>query len=136
MRLKSTIPIIEPDDKQQIKPGVAYLAPSNYHMYAELGNTIALSTEGMVKYSRPSIDLTFESASNAFRDKLVGIIVSGANTDGAEGIKKVKERGGYTIVQEPSEATISTMPNGALKIAKIDKVLKIDEIIKFLVAIN
>lgn len=136
LSLKSNIPVVEPDDKQSIKAGVAYLAPSNYHMLIEVGNTIALTTDIMVKYSRPSIDLTFDSASNVYRDKLIGIIVSGANSDGADGIKQVKDRGGLTIAQDPSEAAIQTMPNAALNATKIDKVLKIDEIVNFLVSLK
>ena len=135
LSLKSNIPVIEPHDKEVIKPGIAYLAPSNYHMYVELGNTIALSTEDMVKFSRPSIDLTFDTASYIYKDKMVGVIVSGANTDGAEGIKRSKERGAFTIAQNPEEATIKTMPDAAIKAAPMDKILSIDEICKFLISI-
>jgi len=133
LNLKSNIPVVEPEDKQSIKPGIAYLAPSNYHMLVEVGNTIALSTDKMVKYSRPSIDLTFDSASNVYRHKLVGVIVSGANSDGADGIKQAKDRGALTIAQDPLEATIQTMPSAAINATKIDHVLKIDELVKFLV---
>ena len=136
LSIKSNIPVIEPEDKQQIKPGIAYLAPSNYHMYVELGNTISLSTDEMVKYSRPSIDLTFDTASYVYKDKMVGVIVSGANTDGADGIRKSKERGAYTIAQNPDEATIKTMPDAAIKAAEMDQILTIDEICKFLVSIK
>jgi two-component system chemotaxis response regulator CheB len=136
LSLKSNIPVIEPDDKQSIKPGIAYLAPSNYHMLIEVGKTISLSTDKMVKFSRPSIDLTFESASNVYRDKLVGVIISGANSDGAEGIKKAKERGSLTVAQDPLEATIQTMPNAAINATKIDHVLKIDDIVKFLLTLQ
>ena len=94
LSIKSNIPIIEPFDKDTIKPGIGYLAPSNYHMYIELNKKIALSTEEPVNHSRPSIDLTFETAATAYRNKLVGIILSGANRDGADGLKKVKQNGG------------------------------------------
>jgi two-component system, chemotaxis family, protein-glutamate methylesterase/glutaminase len=136
LSIKSAIPIIEPDDKQSIKPGIAYLAPSNYHMLIEVGNTIALSTDRMVKYSRPSIDLTFDSASHVYRDKLVAVIVSGANSDGAAGIQMAKERGALTLVQDPSEATIQTMPASAIQATTIDKVLKIDDIVNFLIGLK
>jgi len=135
LSIKSNIEIVEPNDKQTIKPGVAYLAPSNYHMYIEPGNYFALSTEDMVKFSRPAIDLTFETASAVYRDKLVGVIVSGANTDGANGIAWVKKRGGLTIAQDPKEATISTMPDGAIKATQIDHILSIDDIVKKLIAV-
>lgn len=132
LALKSNIPIVEPEDKETIKNGIAYLAPSNYHMYVELGNKIALSTEEMVKYSRPSIDLTFDTASFVYREKILGIMLSGANTDGAEGIRKLKERGGYAIAQDPAEASVRTMPEAAIKIAPMDEILKLEDIIKFL----
>lgn len=132
LSIKSNIPVIEPDDKTPIKAGVAYLAPSNYHMFVEVGFTIALSTDEMVKYSRPSIDLTFDTASYVYRDKMVGVIVSGANTDGADGIRKSKERGAFTIAQNPEEATIKTMPDAAIKAATMDKIMNIDDICNFL----
>lgn len=136
LSIKSNIPVIEPEDKQVIKPGVAYLAPSNYHMFVELGNTISLSTDEMVKYSRPSIDLTFDTASYVYKDKMVGVIVSGANTDGADGIRKSKERGAHCIAQNPEEATIKTMPDAAIKAATMDQILTIDDICKFLVSLK
>jgi two-component system chemotaxis response regulator CheB len=132
LSLKSKKTIIEPDDKDSIKRGMVYLAPANYHMNIELGNKIALSTDEMVNNSRPSIDLTFESASYVYKNKAIGIMLSGANKDGAWGMKKLKERGGFTIVQDPKECTIDTMTQAALNITKIDLVLKTDEIIKFL----
>lgn len=132
LNIKSKIPVREPEDKEKILPGKIYLAPSNYHLFVELGYTFALSTEEMVKYSRPSIDLVFETASYVYRDKVIGIILSGANSDGADGIKKVKERGGLTIVQDPDDATIKTMPEAAINSTEIDMVLTTKEIINFL----
>lgn len=132
LSLKSKKTIVEPDDKESIKKGIVYLAPSNYHMNIELGNKIALSTEEMINNSRPSIDNTFESASYVYKKKIIGIILSGANKDGAAGIKKLKDRGGFAIVQDPDECTIQTMTLAALNITKIDLVLKTDGIIKFL----
>jgi len=132
LSIKSNIPVLEPEDKESIKPGRAYLAPSNYHMYVELGNYFALSTEEMVKFSRPSIDLTFETASYVFKEKMVGIMLSGANTDGAEGMFRAHKRGSYTIVQDPTEASVKTMPEGCLKLFQPDEVLNVEKIIKFL----
>jgi two-component system chemotaxis response regulator CheB len=132
LNIKSNIQVIEPEDKESIKPGKAYLAPSNYHMFVEIGNTCALSTEDMVKFSRPSIDLTFDTASYVYRNYMIGIMLSGANTDGAEGFQKAHQRGAFTIVQNPEEATIKTMPEGALKLVKPDLVLDIADIVKFL----
>jgi two-component system chemotaxis response regulator CheB len=132
LMLKSNIPIIEPDDKEQIKPGRAYLAPANYHMYIDMGNRIALSTEEPVHHSRPSIDLSFITAAQAYRDKLIGIILSGANTDGASGLQKIKELNGLTIVQNPAECQVRTMTESAMKLTKVDHVFNTDQIIQFL----
>jgi two-component system, chemotaxis family, protein-glutamate methylesterase/glutaminase len=133
LSLKSNIPVIEPDDKDQIKPGIAYLAPANYHMFVELGNRIALSTEQPVNHSRPSIDLTFITAAQAYREKAIGIILSGANKDGALGLKKIKDLGGLAIVQDPAECQVQTMTEASLKLTKVDYVLKTNQIIDFLI---
>ena len=132
LSIKSTIQIIEPNDKDPIKPGKAYLAPANYHMYVELGNRIALSTEESVNHSRPSIDLSFITAAEAYRDKLIAIILSGANKDGAYGIKKVNDYGGLTIVQDPNECQVKTMTEASIKMTKIDHIYSTNEIIRFL----
>jgi len=132
LSIKSVKPVIEPFDKEGIKKGKVYLAPANYHMYIELGHTFGLSTESMVNNSRPSIDITLESSANAYKQRLIGILLSGANKDGAIGMKAIKERGGLTIVQEPKECMIDTMPVAAMKITEIDYTLTIENIIKFL----
>ncbi len=132
LSIKSAIQIIEPNDKDPIKPGKAYLAPANYHMYVELGNRIALSTEEPVNHSRPSIDLSFITAAEAYRDKLIAIILSGANKDGAYGIKKVNDYGGLTIVQDPNECQVKTMTEASIKMTKIDHIYSTNEIIRFL----
>jgi two-component system chemotaxis response regulator CheB len=132
LSLKSMLQVVEPFDKESIKKGIVYLAPSNYHMSIELGNYFAMSTEDMVNNSRPAIDLTLGTAGYVYRDKLIGILLSGANRDGGMGMKHIKDKGGLTIVQEPSECMIDTMPKAALSLTKIDYVLKIDQIIEFL----
>ena len=136
LALKSNLPIIEPDDKEQIKPGKAYLAPANYHMYIELGNRIALSTEEPLNHSRPSIDLSFITAAQSYREKLIAIILSGANSDGAIGLQKVKEYNGVTIVQDPKECQVRTMTEAAIKQTQIDYIFTTDQIIKFLLKLN
>lgn len=136
LSIKSTKPIVEPYDKENIRRGCVYLAPANYHMCIELGNSIALSTEEMTNNSRPAIDHTFETASYVYRDKLIGILLSGANKDGAYGMMRLKERGGLTIVQDPQESMINAMPNAAISQAKIDHVLTIDRIIDFFLELD
>lgn len=129
---KSNITITEPNDKEHIYPGRAYLAPANYHMFIEVGHSIALSTEESVNHSRPSIDLSFITAAKAYRDKLLGIILSGANKDGAEGLRMVKAMNGTTIVQNPRESEITTMPESAVKVTDVDYIFNTDEIVKYL----
>lgn len=134
--IKSSRPIIEPHDKESIRKGNIYLAPANYHMSIELGNTIALSTEEVYNNSRPAIDLTFETASYVYKNKLIGILLSGANKDGALGMLKVQQRGGTTIVQDPSTCVIDTMPTAAMDLLQVDHVLNVDQISLFLEKVN
>jgi two-component system chemotaxis response regulator CheB len=132
LSIKSVHQVTEPNDKEPVKRGGVYLAPSNYHLSVELGNNFALSTEEMVNNSRPSIDITLSTAAYSYRDKLVGILLSGANRDGGLGMKHIKDKGGLTIVQEPTECMIDTMPKAALAVTPIDYVLKVDQIVEFL----
>ena len=136
LSIKSNKIVAEPYDKEMFKKGGVYLAPANYHMCVELGNTLALSTEELVNNSRPAIDITFETASYLFKDKLVGILLSGANKDGAFGMMKIKERNGLTIVQDPQESMINAMPNAALAATKIDHILTVSQIIEFLLELD
>ncbi len=130
--LKSNLTIVEPDDKEAIRKGIVYLAPANYHMSVELGNYFSLSTEEMVHSCRPSIDITLGSAAYAYRSKLIGILLSGANRDGGLGMKMIKDKGGLTIVQDPAECMIDTMPRAALSLTEIDYTLKVDQIIELI----
>ena len=114
LSIKSVVQVTEPNDKENIKKGSVYLAPANYHMSVELGNHFALSTEEMVNNSRPAIDITLGSCAFVYKEKLVGILLSGANRDGALGMKQIHDRSGLTIVQEPTECMIDTMPKAAL----------------------
>jgi len=134
LSIKSVLPVIEPVDKEALKPGKVYLAPANYHLYIELAGKFALSTEEPVNHSRPAIDLTFSTGAYCYKDKTIGIILSGANKDGTVGLKKVKDYGGLTIVQDPQEAQITTMPLAALEKTdnQVDHIMKVDEIIRFL----
>lgn len=129
---KAKIKIIEPDDKAPIEPGTIHVASADYHLLVETDKTISLSNDILVQYSRPSIDVTMESVADIYKEKVIGILLSGANKDGALGMKKIKEKGGYTIIQDPDDCVIATMPLSAKKVTEIDKVLKIDEIVQFL----
>ena len=132
LNMKSNIPVVEPYDKDKLKPGVAMLAPSNYHLFVEFDSTISLSTEPVNNHSRPSIDYAFSSAAYAFREKTIGIILTGANKDGALGIKNIHEKKGYTIVQDPTTCDVDAMPQAALKLFTPDQILKPDDIVKIL----
>ncbi|MFA0962847.1 chemotaxis protein CheB [Roseivirga sp. BDSF3-8] len=136
LSIKSINAVKEPYDKEPVKKKNVYLAPANYHLSVELGHTFSLSTEEMVNNSRPSIDITLETAAYVYRNKLIGILLSGANRDGAMGMKRIKDRGGLTIVQDPAECMIETMPAAALKLTEIDYTLKVDEIISFLLELD
>ena len=105
-------------------------------MAIELGNYFSLSTEEMVNNSRPSIDITLQSAAYAYSDKLIGILLSGANRDGAKGMQHIKRKGGLTIVQNPEECMIDTMPRAAMSLTSVDHVMDIDEIIRLLKDLN
>ena len=132
LQLRSKIPVLEPEDKDKIRKGQAYVAPANYHLMTELGNTFALSTDEMVHHSRPSIDVLFESAAYNFGNKMVAIILSGANKDGAKGMEYAHKKGAFTIVQEPNDCRVPTMTKAALNLFEPNKVLTSDEIINFL----
>lgn len=132
---KSKLHITEPNDKEPIVNGVIYLAPANYHMYFDFNHIITLSTEEPVNHSRPSIDITFMSAAYVFANKTVGILLSGANKDGALGLKTIHDNGGITIVQNPANAQIATMPQAALQIFNPQKILNSEEIVKFVTKI-
>lgn len=132
LKLKSNLPVIEPFDKDKIEGGNVYLAPSNYHLFVEYDSTISLSTENVLNHSRPSIDHTFFSAATSFREKMIGILLTGANKDGAKGIKEVHNKNGYTIVQDPKTCDVDMMTKSAMQLFNPDEVLSPEEIIDFL----
>jgi two-component system chemotaxis response regulator CheB len=136
LQVKSKIQVCEPDDKEAIRKNKAYIAPSNYHLLVELGYTFALSTDEMVKYSRPSIDLTFASAGDTYREKAIGIMLSGANSDGAAGFARMKNKGGFMIAQNPDDAQIATMPTAAIEAANPNLILNFDEIVNFILQLH
>lgn len=123
----SLLPVVEVEDKLAIVPGHVYLAPADYHLLVEPGN-FALSTEAPVHYSRPSIDLLFESAADAYTHRAIGVILTGANQDGAQGLAALKTRGGLAIVQEPTEAESSFMPTAAIAATQVDHILPLAKI--------
>ena len=118
----------QPCDKEEIRPGHVYIAPANYHMLVEPNGTIAYSVDERVNWSRPSIDVVFESAARVWGARLIGVILTGANSDGAAGMRMIGERGGLLIAQDPATAERPEMPRSAIEEAEIDLILPPDEI--------
>jgi two-component system chemotaxis response regulator CheB len=130
------LPVKEADEKDMLRPGMVYIAPANYHLLVEADKTLSLSTSPKVNYARPSIDVLFETAAEVFRESLVGIILTGANTDGSLGLKRIKEYGGLAIVQDPQHAEAPSMPCAAIRTTAVDYVLPLFEIGTLLNDIN
>lgn len=124
--------IIEVCDKEMIIPGRVYIAPANYHLLVEDG-WFSLSTGPQVCYSRPSINVLFESAAYVYGKNTIGIILTGANQDGGKGLKTIKKFGGFTIAQDPRTAESSSMIDNAISLNVIDKIIPLESISKFLV---
>lgn len=128
----SAVTVKEAEDKETLRPGTAYLAPAGYHLLIEPNKSFSLSVDDKVNFSRPSIDLLFESAADAFGERLIGIVLTGANADGAEGLKAIKHHGGLAIVQDPKTAETPYMPQAALNAAPIDYILNLESIASLL----
>ena len=122
------IQVKEAEEKEVIKPGVVYFAPPNYHLLVEEDGSLSLSTSPKENYSRPAIDMLFETAAWAYRENLLGILLTGASSDGALGMKMIKKYGGITIVENPATACASIMPGEALKCSTPDYIMDLHEI--------
>jgi len=127
---KTSIAVKEADEKEKIVGGVVYCAPPGYHLLVEKDFTFSLSIEAPVCFSRPAIDVLFESAADAYGSRLAGIILTGANNDGSMGLKAIKRAGGVTLVQDPAEAALRTMPESAIAEAGPDFILPLKDIVK------
>lgn len=125
---RTELQVKEGEDKEPLAAGVAYVAPPNYHMLVEADGTLALCVGNKINFSRPAIDVLFESAAEVFTSGLIGVILTGANQDGATGLARIKSMGGVGIVQEPQSAHTPTMPQSALDATAVDYVLPLDEI--------
>lgn len=129
----SALIVKDADEKEAIRPGFVYFAPPNYHLMIEADHTFSLTIDPRVNYSRPSIDVLFESAANVYGPRLIAILLTGANNDGAEGLRFIKEKGGLVIIQDPQSAESSYMPAAALQVMQPDFVLGLAEIGHWLV---
>lgn len=108
-------PVGEAQDKEPVQAGTVYIAPPDYHLLLDRGPTLALSTDELVHYSRPSIDVLFESAADAFRVRCTGVLLSGANDDGARGLQRIADAGGRAFIQAPASANHAVMPDAGLR---------------------
>jgi two-component system, chemotaxis family, protein-glutamate methylesterase/glutaminase len=126
--------VCEIEDKQPIEAGKIFVAPANYHMLVEHGN-FSLSTEAPVRYSRPSIDVAFASAADAYGHRAVGVVMTGSNADGAEGLRHIAARGGMAVVQEPGSSEASAMPRAAIAAVPTARVFTLDRLAAFLGAL-
>lgn len=125
--------IIEPEDKEAVKARNIYLAPQNYHLMLEADKTFMLDYSELVNYSRPSIDMTFSSVAEVYGDRALAILLSGANKDGAIGMRDIIAAGGTGIVQDPATAAFVAMPQAALEMSKGIHALSVEDIIKFII---
>ena len=122
--------VVDAEDKVAIEPRHVYVAPPNYHLLVERG-WLALSVDAQVSHARPSIDVLFESAAHTYAERAIGIILTGANEDGAAGLAEIKRRGGVAVIQDPAGAIKRSMPEAAIAATVADAVLPLEEIGKF-----
>jgi two-component system, chemotaxis family, protein-glutamate methylesterase/glutaminase len=121
--VRCALPVKEAEDKEPVQPGTVYLAPPDYHLLIDRGPALALSSDEPVHFSRPSIDVLFESAADIYGERLLGLILTGANQDGAAGLAAVGRAGGRTVVQDPDSAAVAYLPQSALQEGPVDFVL-------------
>ena len=133
LRRHSKLNVVDALDKQWVHPGNVYLAPADYHLLVDHGGELSLSVDAAVSYSRPSIDVLFESAADAYASGCVGVVLTGANADGARGATRIKQRGGFVVVQDPKTAESPAMPQAAIDATRVDRILPLNRIGPFLV---
>lgn len=132
---KSNMHVKEAESSEKILDGNVYIAPPGYHLLIESDQTLSFSKEEPINFSRPSIDVLFESAAVAYQNRVIGVLLTGANSDGSAGLLCIKEKGGLTIVQDPTTAEAATMPLSAINLMKVDKILNLEDMVTFLVSL-
>lgn len=133
---KTFLKVKEAEEKEKLIAGTIYIVPSDYHLLLEIDFTISLDSSEKVNYSRPSIDVTFHSAAEVYKDKLVCLLLSGSNSDGVNGLIAVKKLGGETAAQDPTTAQVGFMPKQAILKANVDQVLTIEEMSNYINLLN
>lgn len=136
LSLKTIIPVKEVEDKTPLVAGNIYIAPADYHLLFEKSGVLSLDISEKVNYSRPSIDVSFESVAEAFGASVIGVLLSGANADGTLGLKAIKKAGGSVIVQDPDTAGMPFMPQNAVDNLAVDAILNISDLLRFISSIN
>jgi two-component system, chemotaxis family, protein-glutamate methylesterase/glutaminase len=126
--------VVEIEDKEPLVPGSVYIAPANYHVLVEDGH-LSLTTDPLVRFSRPSIDVTFFSAADTYRSSAIGVVLTGANDDGARGLRHIVDRGGRAVVQDPATAESAVMPNAAQRAVPEADVVPLERLADHLVKI-
>lgn len=132
LQFKTTIKVLEVEDKMPIAANQIYLAPANYHLLIEKNKTFTLDASEKVNFSRPNIDVCMESLIEVYRDKIIGIVLTGANNDGAAGMKAIHDAGGFTVIQSPETCLFPIMPQHVAKLMKPDLILTPEAIAKFI----
>jgi two-component system, chemotaxis family, protein-glutamate methylesterase/glutaminase len=136
LQSKCQITVREAQDKEPISIGTAYVAPPDYHLLVEKDGTLALSSDEPIFYSRPAIDVLFESAADAYGPSVVGVVLSGASGDGAKGLRSIENAGGVTIVEDPGAAYASIMPEAALNACNEAKIFSLDQLAEYLKSLS
>lgn len=132
LQAKCKVRIRQVNEKEMIEPETVYLAPPDYHLLVERDKTFSLSFDAPVNHSRPSVDVLFETAADVFDHRLLGIVLTGANKDGAKGIRYIRKKGGVTIAQQPETADYPDMPKAAIKTGAVQYIVSLDEIKAYL----
>ncbi|HEX8169923.1 MAG TPA: chemotaxis protein CheB [Thermoanaerobaculia bacterium] len=138
-RRHTPLAVVDATDKEWLRPGTVYLAPADYHLLVDRTGghgELSLSVDAAVSYSRPSIDVMFESAADAFGQGVIGVVLTGANADGAKGVQRIKQRGGFVVVQDPKTAESPPMPEAAIAAVRVDRILPLERIGPFLVELT
>ena len=128
LQQSTPLTVVEAEDKMALEPGRVYLAPADYHLMIEEPGRVALSTDGPVRAARPSIDVLFQTAADAYREALLGVLLTGASHDGSAGVAAIRRCGGRVWIQAPSDARVPAMPSAALERAGADAVLTLDQL--------
>jgi two-component system, chemotaxis family, protein-glutamate methylesterase/glutaminase len=136
LQSKTKLPVREIEDKEKMMPSMIYIAPANYHVLIEKDGTFSLDVSEKINFSRPSIDVSFETAADVYGEKVTALLLSGANSDGTEGLKRIKQAGGRVIIQMPSSAEVSYMPQQALNEIEADAVLSTEDIAGYINSIQ